>query len=136
MRRATLKLTVDTDAVTCGFRELSAALPEIAQRLPQVVDRLIELIEVGTELFVIERDRAATPFADEICMVAKPSQSLALLMAAVRGRAGEYDLALIEDALRHLQPPSVGCAPMLAESLPGEQPGRDEASPISREAQP
>lgn len=89
-------LTAETDAVVRCVADLSAL------ELPlEVGQRLVGAIEAGAKVFVVETDSRAAAGTDHLVMRAKPSDLLLAFMAAAG--AGNPDLRLVEDALRHIE---------------------------------
>lgn len=115
-------LTADTSALTDTFDELSSRLAELRKRVPELVQRIAGAIHAGAELVAVQVDGDAASAAGEIRVVAKPSDRLAALMAALR--TGDFDLGVIEQAVAHFQSPSSADTTMVNQFRPGEQPGR------------
>lgn len=89
-------LTAETDAVVRCLADLSAL------ELPlEVGQRLVGAIEAGAKVFVVEADSRAAAGADHLVMRAKSSDLLLAFMAAAG--AGNPDLRLVEDTLRHIE---------------------------------
>lgn len=111
-----LTLFLDTSRIEAWSIEVSALLPKIADRAPHLLHRLVGLIESGAQLFIFERDLDAASGTDDLRMVAKPSEGLAVLVSALR--TGDIDLALVEQAFCHLERSSAVMGGIIATSPP------------------
>ena len=112
---ATVRLQADTLPLIQAIQELEGlcvALPR------QIADRIFGAIQSGHRLIGLNVDGQATG-ANDITIVAQPSQRLQMLLAALR--AGECDIVRIESILGHDEPSSPGsvAAPSVAQG-PGD----------------
>jgi len=129
-RPITVEMRIESGAIDAALSDLSAALPKLRDLSLEAFDRLIGFIEAGAELFVLDVDRGATPGANEIRVVAQPSDGLRIILAAAR--AGDFNLAVVEQAFGHGSHPSVGglAIPTVTESPAVDKAAGDEAKPI------
>lgn len=97
---AALTLSFDMAAFEAALGEL-LALADAGKLAPEVCERLVGVVEAGGKVFVLEVDRGAAAAAGHLVMRAKPSDLFLGFMAACR--AGDAQLGLVEDALRHIE---------------------------------
>ncbi|RKE73677.1 hypothetical protein [Pseudorhodoplanes sinuspersici] len=108
-------IRLNSEQISAACAELLSLMPKLADLRPEILDRLLNLPDIGRKLIRIERGAA---IAGELTLVAKPSDGLDELLAALR--ADNHDLALVEQAIQHLCSSSSELAPeMLSESGPG-----------------
>ena len=100
MSSLSLRLEADVSAMSAVLGELSA-LVDTGQIPLEIGDRLVRAIEAGAEAFVFKVDRLTAAGADQLVVRAQPSDLLLRFMSAAR--AGDSDLSVIEDALRHIE---------------------------------
>ncbi|MCD7109695.1 hypothetical protein LRX75_11670 [Rhizobium sp. DKSPLA3] len=75
---------------TAASQDLLSALSDLAERFPHFRDGLLGLIDSGDELFRLDIDGRAAPFAGELIVRLYPGDALARLVVALR--AGDSDL--------------------------------------------
>ncbi len=87
---------------------------------PEVRERFVSFSDRFADLFVVESEMRSTPGANCLIMAAKPSETLMVLMSAMR--AGKLDLALLDHGFSH------GIGSSKAAQFATHPPAREDAS--------
>lgn len=120
-----LRVVAENAPINAALAEFKLLAPSIPDGAAQV---LLGLFDCPEKLIRLHSDSRTTPGANEILVVAEPSETFLRLLAAAR--AGNVDRALAVELVGHENSsPSVGVtAPMVTESAAGAVTAADSAA--------